>query len=94
MSAEPTRASRISVNVLDYHEANAKYNHFMWKASNADAKRKRALDNLQWLKAEAELANLGLCPRCGKPKTPDSIGHRHTGHLCFHCGYSTDRDAA
>ncbi len=31
-----------------------------------------------------------LCPKCGKAKKPDSIGHKHTGHLCFYCGYSTD----
>lgn len=36
------------------------------------------------------------CPNCGRSKVSDSIGHRHTGALCFWCGYSTDRpsDAA
>jgi hypothetical protein len=37
-------------------------------------------------------ADRSVCPRCGWPKRPDRVGHKHTGHLCFHCGYSTDRD--
>jgi hypothetical protein len=32
-----------------------------------------------------------VCPRCGKPKKPDTVGHKHTGHLCYVCGHSTDR---
>lgn len=34
------------------------------------------------------------CPRCGRSKAPDTIGHRHTGAQCFWCGFSTDRDEA
>lgn len=36
--------------------------------------------------------DVNKCPNCGRSKVPDSIGHRHTGALCYWCGFSTDRD--
>ena len=30
------------------------------------------------------------CPKCGRSKVSDIIGHRHTGHQCFWCGFNSD----
>lgn len=30
------------------------------------------------------------CPKCGRSKVSDIIGHRHTGHQCFWCGFNDD----
>ena len=30
------------------------------------------------------------CPSCGYDRKPESIGHRHTGTLCFWCGFNSD----
>lgn len=31
------------------------------------------------------------CPRCGRDRVSDLIGHRHTGKQCFWCGFNEDR---
>lgn len=30
------------------------------------------------------------CPNCGYERKPESIGHRHSGTLCFRCGFNSD----
>lgn len=60
ITEEPTRENRIRVNLMDYFEATGDYNHLTWRAANAAARRKRAIDNLKSLDAHAELEKLNV----------------------------------
>jgi hypothetical protein len=59
-TTEPTRESRIRVNLDDYHQAFSDLRYHAQKAENARAKMNRAIGNLRWLDATGELERLNV----------------------------------
>jgi len=59
-AAEPTRESRIRLNLNDYREAARDYGQLYWRAQQAKSVMDRAVRNLQALDAHAELEKLNV----------------------------------